>query len=131
MFDSIRNGVEHVTVYSFERYAEACGFQLALGENIFGVGLVRQIQAIERQSRSLETVIKTTIESGKVRCNLHKNFILVDFTELLEAVRRERPGLSERELSNYLRDNGLAAMDKSGRVSKKVDGKRWVFLRPW
>lgn len=91
------------------------------------IGIIRDME----QSRlPLEKQILIGIQSQKLPCMIHKGCRCVRFDELM-AFLRECPGnsgLSEKKVSAYLRNHHLVDVDASNRISKKINGERFVFL---
>lgn len=91
------------------------------------------IKKMEQKKRTIEEQIADGIKQEILPYLPYKGFICVQFYDLLEFLRTYmgNSSLSNRKLSTYLHDNDLISIDCSNRVSKKVNGTRYVFLNPY
>lgn len=93
---------------------------------------VQLIRSMEQSRLPIEKQILIGLQSKQLPCTMHKESYCIRFDALMAFLRQsmQDPALSERRISTYLRANQLIDTDASQRVSKKVDGKRYVFLKP-
>ncbi|MCF2661501.1 ATP-binding protein [Pseudoflavonifractor phocaeensis] len=89
------------------------------------LGVIRRRQ---EQNRPVEEQILQGVRTGVIPGFRYKGYFCVKFDDMMAYLRKCNPQISERNVSKYLRMNQLVSVDSSNRVSKKVEGIRWVFL---
>ncbi len=88
------------------------------------------VRSVEQTERPLSESIWPAISTNNLKAFMHNGCVCIRSEDLTKYFQKlyNRSDISKRDVTALLRDEKMLSTDKSGRSTKKIDGKRYLCI---